>query len=78
MARGAGPIFATENRPHPHSWATGHQAELTLSYREQKRNKELPSESEALMLILDPAGVAAIAVLITAISTLIWSLRRKP
>lgn len=30
------------------------------------------------MLILDPAGVAAIAVLITAISTLIWSLRRKP
>lgn len=30
------------------------------------------------MLILDPAAIAAIAVLITAISALIWSLRRKP
>lgn len=30
------------------------------------------------MLILDPAVIAAIAVLITAISALIWSIRRKP
>lgn len=30
------------------------------------------------MLILDPAALAALAVLITAISALIWSVRRKP
>lgn len=30
------------------------------------------------MLILDPAVIAATAVLITALSTLIWSVRRKP
>lgn len=30
------------------------------------------------MFILDPAAIAALAVLVTAFSTLIWSLRRKP
>lgn len=30
------------------------------------------------MLILDPAAIAALAVLVTAISALIWSVRRKP
>lgn len=29
------------------------------------------------MLVLDPAMVAALAALITALSALIWSLRRK-
>lgn len=30
------------------------------------------------MLVLDPPIIAAIAALITAMSALIWSLRRKP
>lgn len=30
------------------------------------------------MLILDPAAIAALAILIIAISALIWSVRRKP
>lgn len=30
------------------------------------------------MLILDPAVIAALAILITAISALVWSVRRKP
>ncbi len=30
------------------------------------------------MLILDPAVIAALAVLVTAISALVWSVRRKP
>ncbi len=30
------------------------------------------------MFILDPAAVLAIAALITALSSLVWSVRRKP
>lgn len=30
------------------------------------------------MLILDPAAVLAIAALITACSTLVWAVRRRP
>jgi hypothetical protein len=30
------------------------------------------------MLIIDPPILAALAVLISAISTLVWSIRRKP
>ena len=30
------------------------------------------------MFILDPAAVLAIAALVTALSSLVWSVRRKP
>jgi hypothetical protein len=35
-------------------------------------------DSEAAMLTLDAAAILAIAAFITATSTLIWSIRRKP
>jgi hypothetical protein len=30
------------------------------------------------MFVLDPAGLLALAALITSLSTLIWAIRRKP
>lgn len=30
------------------------------------------------MIILDPAAIAAMAALVTAVSALVWSVRRRP
>ena len=49
-----------------------------FSYLEQLVNMGNLRDSEATMLILDPAAVLALAALITALSTLVWSVRRKP
>ena len=49
-----------------------------FSYSEQLVNINGLRDSEAKMSILDPAAVLALAALITALSALIWSVRRKP
>jgi hypothetical protein len=44
---------------------------------EQYVNICLPQTQEAAMLIIDPSILLAVAAIITASSTLIWSIRRK-
>lgn len=49
-----------------------------LSNMEQKRNKCSQLESEAVMFIIDSGMILALAAIITATSTLVWAIRRKP
>lgn len=48
-----------------------------FSYKEHFRNKGA-DDSEAKMLVVDATVMFAVAALITACATLVWSIRRKP
>lgn len=54
------------------------KAQKSLSYREQYVNICLPRIRRPIMLIIDATILLAVAAIITASSTLIWSIRRKP
>lgn len=49
-----------------------------FSYMEQNVNIYVPDESEADMLVWDTTLLLGLAALISALASLIWSIRRKP
>lgn len=53
-------------------------AKIAVLHGTNSKHRVLPNNRRLALLILNPAMILALAALISAVSTMVWALRRKP